>query len=482
MTQTTGRDSTTADRRLDPEVLKVAAALIVGLIAVIFDTTIVAVALQTLSRELHTTVDTIQWVTTAYLLALGASIPLVAWAQARLGGKRLWLIALTVFLAGSVLCTLAWDAPSLIGFRVVQGIGGGLMTPLMQTLVMQAAGGKNLGRVMGIVMLPAVLGPILGPVVGGLVLHWLDWRWLFLVNVPVCAIGFALAVWLLPADRPSGRARLDVTGLLLMCPAMVGLLLGLSDVSKPGGVERPDVWGPVLAGAVLLALFVRHARRTGDRALVRVGLLKRRSVAAAAVLLFLSGAALFGAMLLLPLYWQQVWGQDVLGAGLLLAPQGVGILVSRPLAGRLTDTVGPRRVALVGFVVVGVATAVYAVAGPQTPWWVLLTALVVRGAGFGALMVPITTVAYIGLERDLVPHASILTRICQQVGGSFGTAVLAVVLTAGTASAGHDRARLAAGFDDAFWWAVAFTVLATAVCFLIPGRPSPSRQNPSRQS
>ena len=152
---------------VDREVRRVSTALIVGALAVIFDTTIVGIALPTLVVDLHAPVATIQWVSTGYLLALGVVIPVVAWAQARVGGKRLWLIALTVFMLGSILCSLAWDASSLIAFRIVQGVGGGLMLPLLSTLIMQAARGRDLGRTMAMIGLPAVLGPILGPVLGG---------------------------------------------------------------------------------------------------------------------------------------------------------------------------------------------------------------------------------------------------------------------------------------------------------------------------
>jgi len=194
------------EERVDPQVLKVAMVLIVGGLAVVFDTTIVSVALHTLAAQLQTSVATIGWVSTGYLLALGVTIPLVGWAQGRFGGKRLWMFALLVFLAGSIAASLAWNAPSLIACRVIQGIGGGLMLPLMSTLVMQAAGGKALGRTMSVVSLPALLGPILGPVLGGVILNSLNWRWLFWVNVPFCVVGFLLAWKLLPAEQqPSVR-------------------------------------------------------------------------------------------------------------------------------------------------------------------------------------------------------------------------------------------------------------------------------------
>src|SRR5580692_9964464 len=184
--------------KLDPKVVKTALILIVGLMAVIFDTTIVSVALHTLALQMHTSVTTIQWVTTGYLLALGIAVPLSTWGLRRFGGKRLWLAALTVFLIGSVGSSLAWNVGSLIAWRVVQGAGGGIMFPLLTTLIMQAAGGKALGRTVTIVALPALLGPILGPLVGGAILTHLSWRFMFWVNVPFCVAGLILAARYLP--------------------------------------------------------------------------------------------------------------------------------------------------------------------------------------------------------------------------------------------------------------------------------------------
>ncbi len=201
-----------------------AATVLVGGLAVLFDTTIVAVALHTLAHELHTSVATIQWVSTGYLLALGVTIPIAGWAQRMMGGKRLWLAALALFLVGSVLSSLAWSPASLIGFRVVQGVGGGLLMPLMSTLVMQAAGGKNLGKIMSVISLPAVLGPILGPVVGGFILQNLHWSWMFWVNVPFCVAGLVLAIVLLPMDGPVHRIPFDIVGFVLMAPGLVGVL------------------------------------------------------------------------------------------------------------------------------------------------------------------------------------------------------------------------------------------------------------------
>lgn len=455
---------------LDPQLKRIAAALITGGIAVILDTTIVSVALHQLGRELGASVATIQWVSTAYLLAMFVVIPVSAWAQSRVGGKRLWLLALSLFLLGSVLCALAWDAPSLIAFRVVQGLGGGMLMPLMTTLLIQAAGGRNLGRLVAAVSLPAALGPILGPVIGGVILNYLSWQWLFLVNVPLCAVGLVLAVRLLPPDQPSRPTPLDAVGLALLAPGVVGVIYGLSNVAGDGGFGHSDVLVPLVLGLVLVGAFVVWALRAGDRALVDLRLLRHRALTSSSVLLFLTGIALYGAMLLLPLYWQEVRGEDALGAGLLLIPQGVGALASRTLSGRLTDTLGGRVVAAVGFAVLAVTTIPFAMATEQTSTWLLMAALFLRGLGLGAVTIPLMTGAYLGLEHHEVPHASVVTRVMQQLGGSFGVALLAVVLTNAAVGA-SSLADVADAFDVAFWWTVGLTALAVPLSLLLPRRP-----------
>jgi EmrB/QacA subfamily drug resistance transporter len=460
--------------RIDPNVLKTALILIVGLLAVIFDTTIVSVALPTLAGQLHAPVSTIQWVTTGYLLTLGIAVPLSTWGLRRFGGKRLWLAALTVFLIGSVGSSLAWNVGSLIAWRVVQGAGGGIMLPLLTTLIMQAAGGKALGRTVTVVALPALLGPILGPLVGGAILTHLSWRFMFWVNVPFCVAGLILAARFMPADRPdpaAPRSRLDLPGLALLAPGVAAVILGLSDAGSAAGFAHPDVIIPLAAGVALTAAFTLYALRLARRhgqPLVDVSLLARRPVASASAVLFFSGFSLYGAMLLLPLYYQQVRGVSALTAGLMLVPQGAGTLLSRGLAGRLTDTAGARPVTGVGFAIVATATVPFALAGPHTNEWLLGLCLVVRGFGLGAVTIPVMAVAFLGLDKQQIAHSSVVTRTVQQIGGSFGTAVLAVILTA--ALAAH-RADPGTGFDLAFWWATGFSALAVVLSLWLPGAP-----------
>lgn len=459
----------TSETTLDPHLTRSIVAILVGAAAVVFDSTIMSVAIPTLSADFHAPLDTIQWVVTGYLLAMFAVIPVTGWAQARFGGKRLWLTALTVFTLGSALCGLAWSTTSLVAFRVVQGLGGGVIVPLMATILMQAAGGRSVGKLMAVVGLPMALGPILGPVIGGLVLHVATWPWMFWMNLPLGILGFVLAVRLLPADPPTTRPSLDVVGLALAAVGVVSLIFGLSNVAGDGGFAHRDVLVPGAVGLVLTAGYVGHAvRRRGD-ALIDLALLRHRPLAMSTLLSFLAGTAMYGAMFMLPLFYQQLRGNDALGTGLLLIPQGIGALASRGIAGRLTDTIGSRWVVVAGFALMTAATVPFALADASTSGWWLGAVLVVRGLGTGAVFMPLMATAYVGLTHDEIPHASIVTRVAQQIGGSFGIAVLAVVLQRQTAVV-SSPARAAAAFGQTFWWAVGLMVVGLVVAPFLPGK------------
>jgi len=441
-------------------------ALIVGGVAAILDSTMVTLAIHTLVIKLHSSDGTIQWVTTGYLLAMAVAIPATGWAETRWGGKRVWMAALVLFVVGSVLCAVSWNDASLIGFRVVQGVAAGLIVPLLQTLGVRAAGGRASSRLIAAVSLPVALGTILGPVIAGVILNWLSWRWLFLVNVPVIAVGLLLAWRFLPADRPdpaAGDARLDVIGLALLAPALAGILLGLSQLSEDGGIGHAGVLVPLLAGIAFLAAFILWAWRPGERQpIVDIRLLRLRSLGIASAVLFTAGAAMYAALFLLPLYYQQLRGESVLHAGLLMIPQGVGALAARFLIGKLVDWLGARAVTISSFLLAAAATVPFALAGPDTSLWWLGAVLLVRGLGIGAVLIPPMSVAYQDIQPTGIPHATMNTRIAQQVGASFGTAIVAIALQSQLA---HGAAS---AFQDAFWCAIGITIAAVLPAIALP--------------
>jgi EmrB/QacA subfamily drug resistance transporter len=364
--------------RIDPATWRIAGTIVLGGIMTNVDTTVVNVALASLAREFGSSVTSVQWVATGYLLALAVVIPLSGWATDRFGGRQVWIASIGMFVAGSMLAGAAWSLSSLIFFRVLQGLGGGMIMPVGMTLLTRAAGRGRVGRVMGALGVQQVLGPVLGPVIGGVLVEHAGWRWVFYVNAPIGALAVVAAARFLPRTRPQPCDRLDARGFVLLSPGLAALVYGLAGISQHGGFSDPRTFVPIVLGIVLVTAFVLRARRVRN-ALIDVRLFAGRAFSAGVGATFCIGMALFGALFLLPLYYQGARGQSPLDAGLLMAPQGIGAAVMMPFAGWLTDRVGAGRVVLAGLAVIVAGTLPFALAGTSTPYPVLALALVVRG-------------------------------------------------------------------------------------------------------
>jgi EmrB/QacA subfamily drug resistance transporter len=466
-----------AEDRLSPELVKLALTVMLGAIMVGLDATMVNVAINTLARDFDTSLATIQWVSTGYLLALAMVIPATGWAIERYGAKPMWIVSITLFTAGSMLCGLAWSAGSLIAFRILQGIGGGMIVPLMQTILAQAAGPNRLGRVMAVIGVPAMLAPVFGPVLGGLIVSDASWRLLFYINLPICLIALLASRRVaMPDTKRATAPRLDLFGLSLLSPALAAIVYGLAQAGTHGSFSDHHVLIPLAVGAVLLLGFVLQALRTRTEPIIDLRLFRARTFTGSSAVVFFFSMAMLGTAFLLPLYCQQVRGENALHAGLLLAPQGLGMGVALVLAGRLTDRLGPRPIILAGLTLTATSTLAYAQLGADTSILLISAALVVSGLGLGAALVPAMTGAYRGLTKEAIPKASSSVRILQQLGGSFGIAILAVVLQqqiTNDAAGGHaTTTSLAAAYAHTFWWALAFTALALLPALLLPSTPA----------
>jgi EmrB/QacA subfamily drug resistance transporter len=365
---------------------------------------------------------------TAYTHALAAVIPITRWAADRFGTNRHNLTTLFLFVAGSVLCSMAWDIGPLIAFRALQGIGGGMLMPLGMTIMTRAAGPHRIGRVMAVLGIPMLLGPIGGPILGGWLIEAVTWHWIFLINLPIGIVAFVAALRVLPKDRPQPSESFDFLGMALLSPGLALFLFGVSSIPETRTVASARVLVPALIGLALVIGFVRHALRK-DHPLIDLGLFKNRNLTVAVATMTLFIIAFMGAMLLLPSYFLQVRGQSTLHTGLLLAPQGLGAMVTMPIAGRLTDRIGPGKLVLSGIVLIALGTSVFTQVAADSPYPLLLGGLFVMGLGMGMTMTPIMSGALASLTHHQIARGSTLMNIVQQAGGSIGTAVMSVILT-----------------------------------------------------
>lgn len=421
--------------KIDGAVLKVAGVVVLGAIMSILDITVVNVALPTFQADFASggeplPYSTVAWTVTAYTLALATVIPLTGWAADRFGTKRLYMTALLLFTAGSVLCAIASTIEALIAFRVIQGLGGGMLMPLGMTIMTKAAGPARMGRLMAILGVPMLLGPIFGPILGGWLIENYSWHWIFLINLPIGAAALVYAWRVLPSDRPEPSESFDWVGMALMSPGLALFLYGISSIPGEGTFFSSKVIIPGTLGLVMVAGFVVWSFRPAHP-LLDLRLFKNRNLTVSTITMFLFAAAFFGGLLLVPTYFQQVRGESALSAGWLMAVQGLGAMITMPIAGSLVDKLPVGRIVPFGLAaIVGGMFALTQVTA-TTSYWYILPVLFVMGLGMGSTMMPLMTSALKTLTSHEVARGSTLLNISQQIASSIGVAIMSVVLTNG---------------------------------------------------
>jgi EmrB/QacA subfamily drug resistance transporter len=445
---------------LDPRVWRIAAVAMCAPLLSQLDATIVNVSLSSLATDLDSSLSTIQWVTSGYLLALTLVLPLSGWLVDRIGAKTLYLWCFSSFTLSSALCGLAWSAQSLIAFRILQGMTGGLLAPMTQMMMARAAG-KHMARVMGYAALPILLAPLLGPVIAGTILHYASWRWLFLVNLPVGAFALALAAIFLPADREETRRRdMDWVGLALLPPGLVLLLYGAERLDQSMGR------GALALAAFLIAAFLWTARKKGDAALIDVRLFKDKVFATAVVTQFLSNGVAFAGQMLIPIFLIQGCGRSPAEMGWMLAPLGLGMMVTFPSIGALTTRFGIRQVSASGAVLAlaGMLPFLY-MASHGLELSILVPALFFRGMGQSAVGIPSVSAAYASIDRRDLPMATTSLNIVQRLGGPTFTTLCATVLEWRL-----NAPQAGPGALNAFTWTFLLLCGLHALCFAAASR------------
>jgi len=412
MNVSTAAHTDTPTDRLPQGIWKVVSVAAIGSFMAQLDATIVSVSLPSLAKTLHTPFTTIQWTMSGYLLALALTLPLCGWLVGRMGAKTVYLWCFAAFTVASALCGLAWSTSSLIVFRILQGMAGGVLAPMAQMTVARVAG-KNMPRVASAVTLPVLLAPLLGPVVAGAVLTLASWRWIFLINVPVGLLALVLAIAFLPQDTQEREERpLDFGGLALLCPTLVAFLYGIDHVQTRAGE------GSVVAALFLFVLYLGSARRKGDKALIDLRLFRIPAFSASATTMFMMNGVSFAGQMLIPTWLIHSAGVSPTATGWLLAPLSLGMMCTFPFMGQLTDRFGIRGLTLSGGICALLGTAILVLLAPyRLNIAAFSCALFLRGAGIGTIGIPAMSTGYRSVAKADLPMATTALNIVQRIGG-----------------------------------------------------------------
>lgn len=465
--------------------------VVLGAVMVPVDATIVNVAITKLAAATGASLPVIQWVSTGYALALATVLPVAAWLINRFSSRTVFLAAVAVFAAGSALVAASWNVESLIAFRVVQGLAGGVVTPAAMTLVLGSTPPAERGRAMALLGLPLMLGPILAPVLGGWLLDTVSWRWMFLINLPIGAAAIGLGMRNLPALTATPQGRLDWRGLALLPPALAALVLGTS-LMTPGALP-PTVVVLFAVGAVLITAFVVHALRA-PAPLLDLRLFGDRLVGGAAAVLFLYTGATMAGLILMPLYWQVAQGEPALTTGLLMAPAAVVAAAVIRSSGTLIDSRTPLQVIGAGIALSLLAQAGLAIAftaGAAT--WMIAALWALHSLGSAFVIMPGSTTAVRHLTGPQVPSATTALQVSAQIAAAACVAAVSVLLTArlgvrlptGPATVAELAAlsptaraqvgpQVAAAFGDVAWLPTALMLAAGLLALVVfRGIPAP---------
>ncbi len=447
--------------------------LIVSAFVVILNETITGVAIPRLVQDLGITVSAGQWLSTAFLLTMAVVIPITGFLLQRFNTRPLFLVAMSLFSAGTLLAALAPGFGTLVAGRVIQASGTAIMLPLLMTTVMTLVPAASRGRTMGNISIVISVAPAVGPTAAGAILSVLDWRWMFWLVLPIALVSLILGATKMTNVTSPHKSAIDVLSVILSALAFGGIVYGFSQLGEAGAEAAVPAWIPLVAGLVFLALFITRQIRLqrGDRALLDLRTFTSRNFTLAILTTFLAFMALFGTIILLPIYVQSVLGESPLVAGLLLLPGGVLIGVLGPWTGRVFDRRGPRVLLVPGALLIGASFVALSFASETTPIYLVLIAHIVWSLGLALMLTPLLTSALGSVKPNLYSHASAVFGTVQQIAGAVGTALFISVTTivAGNlASSGQsETAALAGGIQVAFIWGAVISVAAVIAAIFV---------------
>jgi EmrB/QacA subfamily drug resistance transporter len=447
------------------------AVVLTGTFMVILDTTIVNVALPSIGAELADA-SGIEWVVTAYLLAVGVVQLGTGWVSDRFGKKRTYTVSLFLFGLGSLLAALSPSLPALIGFRVLQGLGGGAMMPVGLAMLYELFPPDRRGTALGIWGIAAIAAPAVGPVIGGWIASTVSWRWVFAVNVPIGLVGVTLAVRLLRDVGYREHRPLAWPAWLLAAIGLTAFLLAF-DGAPDNGWGSARFLVPLVVGTVLLVAFVR-SEITSSNPLLEMRMFAVPTFSLTITIVWLITVAQFARLVFIPIELQTVRGMTALQAGLLLAPAAAGTALTMPFGGRIADRLGPRLPVTAGLVIIATAVWFLGSLTPDTSSPRVLTYLLLQGAGTGLALIPNTVAAMNSLPNPWVARASAVRSLNRQIAGAIGVAILSslVISHVGsiTGSPATDPGQLQAAYNQVFHVAFGGAIIAAVLALFLPGR------------
>ncbi|NBD23320.1 DHA2 family efflux MFS transporter permease subunit [Paenibacillus glycinis] len=454
-------------------------AIIVGIFMVILDSTAVNVAVPKLVDDFHSKLETVQWTITGYALAQAAVIPLAGWITDKFGSKQIFIVSLVLFTLGSVLCATAQSVDQLILYRVLQGLGGGMVSPIAFAMTYRFSPPEKAGSIMGLMGIPILLAPALGPIISGYLVDYVQWEWIFLINIPVGILGVILCVLLLPSLPKKSSTSLDMLGIILGPLAFSGLSYGLSEGSTSWTSDKTIIG--LIVGAVALAAFIVVELTRREEPLLELRVFRSSLFTRGILIQWVLQFVMFGIIFSVPYFMQKLMGMSAFNAGMWTLPQALAAGIFMPIGGRLYDRIGARPLVLVGLTIVGVGAFLISRIDPTDTPWQFLIPRAMLGMGMGLSFLALNTHLIQSAPSNLVSRVTSLTSAAQQIMTSFSVAGLTTIIANRTAHYVADGEQpmpeaMTNAFHDAYLVLVGLAVFGL-LCALTLKRPKTNAEN-----